>query len=134
MISIHGVKSQGSSRRLCLCQQLAEIVVNTCHLEVRLTLEGPANIDGLLSSVAVHFHNEPLFVTVEVHKPVTDLMLAAEFQLGQLAVANKFPQQIFGRRLLLSQFARPFNEAGEVKAAPIMRCLAPFSPWEKGWG
>jgi hypothetical protein len=84
--------------------------------------------------IAIHFHDESVFVTVEVHEPVADLMLAAEFQIGQLAIAEEFPKQILYWRLLLPQFARTLHEAGEIEPAPIVSSLAPFSSWEKGWG
>jgi len=48
-------------------------------------------------------------MTIEVCNVVAKLMLSSEFELQQLTISEKLPQQAFGGCLLLSQFARKFH-------------------------
>ena len=81
---------------------------------------------------AIEFDCELDFVAVEIEEVIAELVLATEFQIAALPVAEQFPQQFLGGRLLLPQLTCPFLQPGEVVAAAIVP--TPFSLWEKGWG
>jgi len=50
----------------------------------------------------------------------SQLMLSSEFETEQLPISKKLPQQCFGRRLFLSQFARKVYQTRKLISATIL--------------
>ena len=66
---------------------------------------------GGVVRLAIAFDDELGVVTVEVAEVIAKLVLAAELGVAELAVAQEFPEQVFGGRLFLPHLTREFEQA-----------------------
>ena len=65
-------------------------------------------------AILVALDNQLRLVTIEVCDVIAKLMLSSKFELQQLTISQKLPQQALSGRLLLSQFARKLHQSSDL--------------------
>ena len=78
--------------------------------EVLLALPVVGLLVGMLVDLSVHFDDQAGFMAEKVGDERPDGVLAAEFESAQLAVAQVFPEVLFGGGCSLAQFARALDQ------------------------
>jgi hypothetical protein len=86
----------------------------------------------LAVGAAVALDDKSGVVTIEVADVVANLMLPVELCIAELSVAKEFPEELFGRCLLLAKLPCSLDQTRKVVTAPIL-CLTP-SPFGRGSG
>lgn len=84
--------------------------------------------------ITIQFEHELMFRAEEVRDVVPQLMLPTKLQIFKFPISQQLPSNLLRRSLILPKLPYPLHQARKLKATPIVRLLAPFSPWEKGRG
>ena len=72
----------------------------------------------------IAFDNKVGFAAIEVRDVSPELMLPPEFESKDLSIAKQLPQEIFGRRLLLSELASESLLSRELKTTAIVSAFS----------
>jgi hypothetical protein len=71
----------------------------------------------------IAFDHKVSFAAIEVRNVIAELMLPPEFESKDLSIPKQFPQQLFGRRLVLSELASEVFLSRNLKATAIVSAL-----------
>jgi hypothetical protein len=72
----------------------------------------------------IAFDHKVGFAAVEVNDVIAELMLSPELESKESAITQQSPQQVFGRRLVLTKLAGEGFLSGELKPTPIVSALS----------
>jgi hypothetical protein len=72
----------------------------------------------------IAFDHKVSFAAIEVRNVIAELMLPPEFESKDLSIAKQLPQELLGRRLLLSELASESFLTRDLKATAIVSAFS----------